>query len=427
MSRFIVEGGGRLNGTLTVHGAKNSVLPILAACLMVDDVSVIHNCPDLSDVHTSMKIMRNLGAHVRKDGNQLHADCRALDQVDIPDTLMREMRSSIVFLGAIAARMGQARISTPGGCELGPRPIDLHLWALRKLGLVIEEEHGFLNCRVEGRLQGAEIPLTLSSVGATENILLAAATAKGRTTIINAAREPEISDLADFLNGCGARIHGAGEGVITIDGVDGLYATHHQIIPDRIVAATYMAAAAVTGGNLMLKGIIPAHLGPMIPVFEEAGCEITVKEHMLNIVAPTRLRGVRHVRTAPYPGFPTDAQPPIMAMTTVADGMSMFVENIFESRYKHVSELARLGAKIKVEGRVAVVEGVSDLSGASVMASDLRGAGALLVAGLCANGITEISGLKHLDRGYDKIDEALRSVGAKVKRIEENEAEGHSG
>ncbi|MCI8496617.1 MAG: UDP-N-acetylglucosamine 1-carboxyvinyltransferase, partial [Clostridiales bacterium] len=373
MSRLIIEGGRRLCGTVTVQGAKNSALPLLAASLLGNTESVIHNCPALSDVDSAVRILRYLGCSVRQNGSTVTVNPQGMDKWEIPEHLMREMRSSIVFLGAIAAKMGRARISFPGGCELGPRPIDLHLSALRQLGLTIEEDHGFLDCRVDSRLKGAKITLSFPSVGATENIMLAAVTAEGETLIVNAAREPEISDLADFLNGCGARIHGAGEGTIRIEGVRTLGGTVHCVIPDRIVAATYMAAAAVTGGSLTLQDVIPAHLGPVVPLFEETGCDVALKGHTLRITAPPRLHSMKTVRTMPYPGFPTDAQALMMAVATLTDGNTLFVENIFESRYKHVGELMRMGASIKVEGRVAVVEGVPALSGAPVEATDLRG------------------------------------------------------
>lgn len=308
-------------------------------------------------------------------------------------------------------------MSFPGGCELGPRPIDLHLAALQKLGAVIEEDRGHLRCRAEGRLKGTDIALALPSVGATENVLLAAATAQGVTTLHNAAREPEIEDVCSFLNACGAHIRGGGGDVITIEGVEELHGCRHRVIPDRIEAATYMAAAASTGGTLVLRHMEPAHLSMVIPAFEEAGCRMTQWKNELLISAPPRLKRIRSVRTMPYPGFPTDAQAPVMAMACVAEGASVFVENIFESRYKHAGELSRLGAKIKVEGRVAVVEGVPGLSGAPVECTDLRGGAALVVAALAAEGQTVITGLHHLDRGYEGLEDNLEAVGAVIKRM----------
>ena len=416
MSKLIVQGGHRLVGAIPVHGAKNSALPLLSATLLGTTPSVLHNCPRLSDVDTSIKILSHLGCKVTQEGTNVTVDASEAGQYEIPDSLMREMRSSVVFLGAIVARQGKARISFPGGCELGPRPIDLHLKALRKLGLVIEEDHGYLNCHVGKGLRGCSINLSFPSVGATENIMLASSTAAGTTIITNAAREPEICDLADFLNQCGARIRGAGESTIRIAGVPKLHGAEHAVIADRITATTYMAAAAVTGGDLTLENVIPAHLEPVIPVFEEAGCHIQVKDHQLHIAAPERIKAVKNIRTLPYPGFPTDSQAIVMAMATLAEGTSVFVENIFESRYKHVGELLRLGAHIKVEGKVAIVEGVDHLSGAPVEAADLRGAAALVVAGLAAQGTTQITGLHHLDRGYEMIEQRLSGVGAVIKR-----------
>lgn len=418
MSRLIVEGLHRLNGAIRIHGAKNSALPLLAATLLADGPSEISNCPRLSDVDASIAILRYLGCTVSRQDDVVMVDPSGMCRGDVPDYLMREMRSSIVFLGAIAARMGVAQMSFPGGCELGPRPIDLHLSALRQLGLDITEERGRLKCRTDG-MRGTTITLSLPSVGATENILLASATAEGTTVIVNAAREPEISDLCAYLTACGAHIHGAGEGTITIEGVSRLAGCRHRVIPDRIETATYMAAAAVTGGSLMLRNVCSAHISAVIPAFEEAGCRIAVWDDELLVSAPARLRRIRTVRTTPYPGFPTDAQAPLMAMACVADGTSVFIENIFESRYKHAGELMRLGAKIKVEGRVAVVEGIPVLSGAQVECTDLRGGAAMVVAGLAAEGETEITQLHHLDRGYADLERSLTDVGAVIRREED--------
>lgn len=417
MSELIIEGCRRLNGCIKVQGAKNSALPILAAAILCEDQSVLHNCPHLSDVDVSIKILRYLGCKVKREDTTLIVDSSNMNRYDIPHDLMREMRSSIVFLGAIASRAKKARMSFPGGCELGPRPIDLHLNALRQMGMEIEENHGTLDCSVPDGFIGAKIALSFPSVGATENIMLAAVCARGTTIITNAAREPEICDLADFLNACGAKICGAGEGTMFIDGVDKLNGAQHSIIPDRIVAATYMAAAAAAGGEVFLKHIIPAHLSSIIPVFEEAGCTLNIEPDGMAVRAPYKLRPVKLVRTMPYPGFPTDAQAPVMAMSSLAAGTTVFIENIFESRYKHVGELIRLGANINVHGRVAIVEGVKRLSGADTEAPDLRGGAALIVAGLGAEGITKLKGLKYIERGYEDIDVNLSSVGASVKKV----------
>lgn len=418
MSKLIIEGGHKLSGAVTIHGAKNGALPILAATLLAKGPSEIQNCPALSDVAASVRILRYLGCTVSRSDGCVAVDSAGLNRCDIPDSLMREMRSSIVFLGAIAARTGEAHMSFPGGCELGTRPIDLHLSALRQLGMEIVEERGRLECRVNGRLKGATIALAFPSVGATENILLASVTAQGTTAILNAAREPEIEDLCGYLVQCGARISGAGDSEILVEGVDALHGCAHRVIPDRIETVTYMAAAAITGGSICLKDIRPEHIATVLPAFEEAGCQVAIGSGELNLRALERPRRIRSIRTMPYPGFPTDAQAPTMAMTSVADGTSVFIENIFESRYKHAGELMRLGAKIKTEGRVAVVEGIPKLSGAQVECTDLRGGAALVIAGLNAEGITEVTQLHHLDRGYERLEENLNSVGAAVRRVD---------
>ncbi len=417
MSKIVIEGSKLLEGTVSIHGAKNSVLPILAATVLCSGECVIHNCPKLSDVDASIKILRYLGCRVERQDDTLLINTDTISKCDIPDFLMREMRSSIVFLGAIISKMGKAKLSFPGGCELGPRPIDLHLKALRQLGLIIREQHGVLDCMAPSRLIGTNIALSFPSVGATENILLAAVLSEGTTVLTNAAREPEICDLIDYLNHAGAKISGAGEGTIIIEGVKQLHGVEHCVIPDRIAATTFMAAVGAVGGDVLLKKVEPEHLSCVIPAFEESGCGVVIEGSTIRIKAPKILRPIKIIRTMPYPGFPTDAQAPIMAMTTLAKGTSVFVENIFESRYKHVGELTRLGANINVESRVAVVEGVKHLSGASVEATDLRGAAALVVAGLAAEGTTQITGVNHIDRGYETIELNLNAIGAKVKRI----------
>ena len=418
MSRLVIEGARRLKGEINIQGAKNSILPILAASLTTSDECIIHNCPMISDVKTTLKILEHLGCKVKFENNTVTVNSENIKKNNIPNLLMREMRSSIIFLGALISSVGSAEISLPGGCELGPRPIDMHIEGLRQLGLRINEGYGVLKCSKDGGLEGCNIALSFPSVGATENLIIASVKAKGTTVISNAAREPEIMDLISFLNNCGAKIESLGEGTLIIEGVSKLHGTEYSVIPDRIAAATYMSAAAVTVGDLLLKNVIKEHIGSVIPVFEEAGCTVQVDaENSLRIIAPTRPYFNRMIRTMPYPGFPTDAQAPVMAMSCLADGTSVFVENIFTNRYKHVGELLRLGADIKVEGRVAIVEGVKRLLGAEVTAMDLRGAAALVVAGLGAEGTTKISGLSHIDRGYENLENNLESVGASIKRV----------
>ena len=415
MSRYIINGGNRLFGTAKIQGSKNSVLPILAATLLVKGESVITNCPRISDVDATVKILKHLGCKVTRTEHAITVDSTGVDKYDIPDELMREMRSSVVFLGAIIGRMGKASLSTPGGCEIGLRPIDLHLDAIQRFGVNIHEEFAKIEFETVKQLEGTNISLSFPSVGATENIILTACLAKGTTVITNAAREPEISDLADFLNSCGARISGTGEGTIVIEGVEKLHAVQYRVVSDRIVAATYMAAAAMTHGKIHLTNIIPAHIAPVIPVFEEAGCDISVTASTITLIAPPKLSGIKTVRTMPYPGFPTDMQAPIMAMTTLGTGTSVIIETIFESRYKHVSELLRFGARIRVDGRMAVIEGVEKLTGAKVIASDLRGGAALVLAGIAAHGESSVDEVKFIERGYEDMCSVLTSLGCDIK------------
>lgn len=423
MDKLVINGSKRLTGEIEVHGSKNSVLPILAACVLSQGENIIHNCPMLSDVDAALKILVELGCKVKREEHTVCVDSSGVNGFEISDSLMREMRSSVIFLGAILGRTGKAVLSTPGGCEIGLRPIDMHISAMEQLGAEVFEEHGRLHFECKNGLHGARVILPFPSVGATENIMIASCVAKGTTVITNAAREPEISDLADFLNGCGAKIHGAGDSTIIIDGVEKLTATTHTVIPDRIAASTYLIAGAITHGRVCIKEIIPAHLGALIPVLKQSGCDISVSNRWICISSPPRLSRVKTVRTMPYPGFPTDVQAPLTAMLSVADGTSVVVENIFECRYKHVSELIRLGAKINVEGRTAVIEGVPYLTGASVVSPDLRGGFALVIAGLAAKGETVISGVEHIDRGYESPEKLLSALGADIKRIKENGTE----
>ncbi len=416
MDTLYIQGGHPLEGELPVHGAKNSALPLLAATLLPHGVSTLHRCPHLSDVEASMAILRHLGCRAVREGQAVTVDATDLTDCAIPDTLMRQMRSSIVFLGAIIARCGQATLTYPGGCELGPRPIDLHLDALRRLGVTIEEEGGHILCHADKGLRGAEITLSFPSVGATENVLLAACTAAGTTVLHNAAREPEIEDLCGYLVACGARIAADGQGTLVIEGVPRLEGWDHTVMPDRIEAITWLAIGAATGSHLLVQGCASRHVAAALPPLEQAGCMIRKAADTLELTAPRRLRSMGLVRTMPYPGFPTDGAAPLLAAATVAEGSAVFVETIFENRYLYADELSRMGARVRVDGRVAVVEGVPSLSGASVACTDLRGGAALVVAALAAQGTTTVTQLAHLDRGYDNMTACLQAVGAHVER-----------
>ena len=416
MSAFVINGGRRISGSIRVQGSKNSVLPILAATVLVEGVSVIHNCPDLSDTAGTVKILKNLGCRVLREGNTVIVDSTDIASSEIPEALMREMRSSVIFLGAILGRMKTAVISTPGGCEIGLRPIDLHIYAMKQLGVDIADDYGKLVCTAPNGLKGKKITFSFPSVGATENAVLASVTAKGTTTIVNAAREPEIIDLCDFLNKCGGEIYGAGESVITVVGKEKLNPCEYSVICDRIACATYLIAGAVTGGDVALENTNPVHLNAIIPPLEEAGCNINVRCKEIRLKAPRRLNRIDKIITQPYPGFPTDAQAPFTTLVCVAKGTSVIVENIFESRFKHIPELVRMGAKIRMEGRVAVIDGVERLYGAEVISPDLRGGAALVLAGLCADGVTTVKNTRFIDRGYEDFENNLSMLNADVRR-----------
>jgi UDP-N-acetylglucosamine 1-carboxyvinyltransferase len=416
--RIVIQGGAKLSGELDVQGAKNSILPLLSATVLCQGECVLHNCPNLTDSDAACRILNCLGCKCRREAKSIIVNSGELINTDVPAELMREMRSSIVFLGAILGRTRQCKLTFPGGCELGARPIDLHIMALRKMGVDIKEEHGYLECNAPGGIHGAVISLAIASVGATENIILAASTAKGTTEIHNAACEPEIVDLAAFLNKCGAKISGAGTGTVIIEGVERLGGAEHKVIPDRIVAATYLCCSAITRGELMLKNAEISHLSALIPVLEQMGCNIysykTNGEDMIYINAGKTLHAPHKITTSAHPGFPTDAQPMFMALASTLKGTSVFVETIFDNRFRHAQELCRLGAKISVNDRVAVVDGVGRLTGADVIATDLRGGAALVTAALFAEGTSRISGISHIDRGYDDLVGNLKRAGAKI-------------
>ena len=417
MSQLLLRGGRALHGEVAVQGAKNSILPILAATVLIRGQVVLEGCPALRDVDASIRILQALGCKAWWEDDRLIIDAAGMDRCGISDALMREMRSSAIFLGAVLARCGQAEVSYPGGCELGPRPIDLHLNGLRELGADIREEGGFLHCTAT-RLRGREVILSLPSVGATENLMLAACGAEGVTVISNAAREPEIEDLQNFLNACGGCVSGAGSSSVTIQGGRSLHGCTYRCMPDRIVTATYLCAAASAGGEIFLRSAKERHLRTLTAALRQAGCVITSDMAGIRCRCEGRLQAVRPVRTAPYPGFPTDAQAILMAALLRSRGVTVFEENIFEHRYRHVDELIRMGANIRVAGRVAVVTGVETLSGAAVRCTDLRGGAALCVAALAAEGETRVHEIGHIDRGYEDIAGDLRSLGADVIRYE---------
>lgn len=416
MQQLLIKGKSRLGGIANVHGAKNSALPILAAAVLVKGESVIHNCPRLSDVEASIKILEHLGAKVKWQNDALVIDTNSIVNFNISKSLMQEMRSSIIFMGALLSRCGRASLYLPGGCEIGLRPIDLHLKGLSALGYKIM----FDGCNIVGkadRVRPCKIVLPFPSVGATENLILATVLSKGKTTIVNSAREPEIVDLCNFLNSAGAKIKGASTTVIEIDGVDSLHSVEHEIIPDRILAATLMSAAAITSSELILKNVSQTDLLPVIPIFDEMGCQIFLGDRSIRIKSPKRLKRVRKIETQPYPGFPTDCQAPIMSALTLARGTSIINETIFEGRYKHITELNRFGADISLNDRLAIINGVKGVHGASAKCTDLRGGAAVVIEALAAEGESLISDIHHIDRGYERIENQLSLIGADIKRI----------
>lgn len=418
MENLIISGGIRLEGKTRLQGSKNSSLPILAACAAVNGISVIHNCPRITDVDIAVAILERLGCRVSREGGTVTVDSGDINCSAIPEELMSEMRSSIIFLGALLARFGRGNATLPGGCEIGLRPIDMHIAAFRSMGVVIEESGGSMECTAPNGLAPCRISLSFPSVGATENIMLASLAAKGETVITNAAREPEIKDLADFLNECGAKIIGAGQSVIRIYGGRRLTGAEHRVIPDRIVASTYMAYAAVTGGRTVVTEVEREHLAPVIPVFECCGCKIDFANGEMSVTAPKRAERIKYLRTMPYPGFPTDSQALVTAVAATARGTSIISERVFENRFRHVPELIKMGADIRVEDNcVAVVEGVPSLHGAKVTASDLRGGSALIAAALGARGESVIDGVRHVLRGCEDVCGNLSRLGADIKVI----------
>jgi UDP-N-acetylglucosamine 1-carboxyvinyltransferase len=424
LEAYEVIGSTKIQGTVRISGAKNAVLPMLAATLLVDRPCEIMDAPDLRDVTVMSQILERLGARVTigkdPDGKRkLLVDAGNLRTHEVPEGLMRQMRSSIFLMGPLLGRMGKVRVSYPGGCAIGPRPIDLHLSSLQALGVRIEERGGYIDASTDG-LRGTEIHLDFPSVGATENTMMAAVVAKGTTVIRNAAKEPEIVDLQNFLNAMGAKIRGAGLDVIRIEGTSSLGGAKHQAIPDRIETGTFMAAACITGGEVLIDNCIQEHVEAAVAKMQEAGAQIEeAGDHRLRIAGPSRPRAV-DFKTLPYPGFPTDMQPQVMSVMSLAHGTSVITETIFENRFNQAEELRRMGANVKTEGRTAVIKGVDRLFGATVAASDLRSGAALVLAGLAAEGRTVVEGCQHIDRGYEGLESKLMRLGAIVRRISVN-------
>ncbi len=414
MDRLLVTGGPRLAGTVPISGAKNSALKLMAASLLAEGRTVIHNVPDIEDCRTMAEVLERLGAFVDRSDHAVAIDTTGPLGLETPYELVRRMRASILVLGPLLARFQRARVAMPGGCNIGSRKIDLHIRGLERMGATFTSEHGYLVAEADG-LRGAILSLDFPSVGATENLLMAAVAAKGTTVIENAAREPEVQDLTDFLTSMGARINGAGTPTIEIEGVDEFTSVEHTVIPDRIEAGTYAIAACVTEGDVLLKGARGDHLELALAKLADAGANVSIHAEGIQVSMPERPRAVDLV-TLPYPGFPTDLQPPIMALLAAAEGTSIITENVFESRFMFVDELNRMGADMRTEGHHAVIRGVERLSSAPVRALDLRAGAALILAALGADGTTEIADIRHVDRGYEDIDGKLTALGAEVSR-----------
>jgi UDP-N-acetylglucosamine 1-carboxyvinyltransferase len=417
LDKLIIRGGKKLSGEVTVSGSKNASLPIFISTILAPGASEIANVPFLRDINTTIKLLETLGATVEGNGNIVRIDTSNVDSFEATYDLVKTMRASVLVLGPLLARFGRARVSLPGGCAIGARPINLHLKGLAALGAEINLSHGYVEARAK-RLKGGRINFDTSTVGGTEHLLMAAVTAKGETILENAAREPEVVDLADILIKMGARIDGAGTDTIRIRGVKELAPVTYSVMPDRIEAGTFMIAAAITGGDVRIRNMKPEHLDALVFKLQDAGVEISNKDNVLRVKGPKRIRAV-NIKTRPYPGFPTDMQAQFMALMCIADGASVISENIFENRFMHVAELLRFGADITIEGSIATVKGVKRLSGAPVMATDLRASASLILAGLAAENTTEVSRIYHLDRGYEAIEKKLAGLGADIERVKE--------
>ncbi|MBP2651457.1 MAG: murA1 [Firmicutes bacterium] len=417
MEKFIVKGEVQLNGNVKINGAKNATLPLMAATLLCSGVSVLHGVPNLRDIVMMQDIMTMLGAKITREGDTLSIDTTGVSKAEIPEHLMREMRASVFLMGPLLGRFRKVRLSHPGGCDIGPRPVDLHIKALERIGAIVNDKFGYIQAEAL-ELSGGEIYLDFPSVGATENAMMAASVADGTTIIRNAAREPEIWDLECFLNKMGAKIIGAGSDAVRVTGVKRLSPAEHTVIPDRIEAGTFILAGAITGGDVVVENVIPEHLSAVTDKLREVGVKIINGDNYIRVRAGS-FRGV-DIKTLPYPGFPTDLQAPLLAMLTLARGTSIITETIFENRFKHVDELARMGAKIKVEGRTAIIRGVSKLSGAPVVVHDLRAGAAMVLAALAAEGTSEIENVFHIDRGYEALEVRIQGLGGNIVRCGSN-------
>ncbi|MBD3666879.1 MAG: UDP-N-acetylglucosamine 1-carboxyvinyltransferase [Kangiella sp.] len=418
MDKLLIKDAGALDGSIKISGAKNAALPILMGALLVDGVTTIGNLPHLNDVTTTLELMGRLGAKLTIDDKfNVEIDSRNIHSHEAPYELVKTMRASILVLGPLLARFGEAVVSLPGGCAIGSRPVNLHIEGMREMGADIEVEAGYVKAKSAGRLKGAKIVMEMVSVGATENLIMAAALADGTSVIENAAREPEVVDLANFLNSMGAKISGAGTSVITIEGVERLHGGHHDVLPDRIETGTYLVAAAMTRGRIRCRNTDPNILDAVLVKLKEAGAEVTTGDDWIELDMHGKRPKAVNIKTAPYPGFPTDMQAQFCAMNSVAEGTGTITETIFENRFMHVLEMQRMGADIAIEGNTAICRGVEQLSGAQVMATDLRASASLVLAGLCADGETLVDRIYHIDRGYETIEEKLQNLGASIKRI----------
>lgn len=422
MDKIVVQGGQRLHGEVSVSGSKNAALPILISSLLTGEPCTYQDIPKLADIRTTLRLLAGLGARVERDAwnegrGDLTIQAELIKNFEASYDLVKTMRASFLVIGPLVARFGEARVSTPGGCAIGARPIDIHIKGLESLGATIEQNHGYIEARA-AKLRGAKIYLDFPSVGATENLMMAASLADGVTVIENAAKEPEIEDLAAILNAMGANVVGAGSDIINIEGVERLHGTTHRVIPDRIEAGSFVIAAALTGGDVLVKGARPGHLDAFLIKLKEAGVTLETEPDGIRVKTNGKIKSV-DVKTLPYPGFATDLQAQMMVLMAVANGVSVITETIFENRFMHAQELDRMGAQIKLEGNRAVVRGVRELSGAPVMASDLRASVALILAGLVASGTTEVSRVYHLDRGYEQIEQKLSNLGAQITRVKE--------